>query len=486
MGQRRRYRNESNWIDRAPQPLDEGTLVDEWADVLARRGSPGFPETLAAYVHVPYCHTACSFCMYFMSALSGLQAHYVDYVVERLARLRRRVGRVRASSLYIGGGTPTVLPHDELARLLDAVNDTFDVEGDATMEAHPRTLDADKIALVLARGVNRLSMGVQSTEPAVLEAINRINPAREEMVAQVRLARQHGAFVNLDLVIGLPQQTREGLESDIRWALSAHPRCITVYRYQPVPHLPPPAGGLRYSDLDWTSLMQTAVVHGFAPLKPRRSDSYCATFLRLIPHRRASLAAVARRALAFGHLFRSGALHRPLPARARVHHFTGFDIPSINVCGFGPGAISHLFGRAWYRDTTRPADARAGRSPELTGNRISLDEELRRAVAADFAMDRWVDAGHYGGSIGLDPGALLTLLPVALAPAIERRGRRIRLRADHRRASDVLSWLVPGAPVRSDLGRSDLAPSDLAPSDLAPSDLAQLRRPPQDLKRRGD
>lgn len=437
----RSLRNGASWLERNPERLDEERLLDEWAEVLARRGTSGFPETLAAYVHVPYCHTRCTFCMYFMSAFAGQETRYVDYALERLERFRQRTGRLRASSLFMGGGTPSILAHRDMERLLNAIGELFEIEGDATMEAHPGTLDSEKIALMIRGGINRISLGIQSTEPAVLEAINRQNPPRAEIAKQVETARRLGAFVNVDLVIGLPQQTREGLQSDVKWALSMHPRCLTLYRYQPVQGIPD--DGLHYRDLTWRALIETAIAHGFLPLVPRRPEAYCASFLRLVPQRTASLGVLARRARAFFHLFRSGALHRPLPAGARLEHFTGFDVPSVNVCGFGPGSISHLFGRAWYRDSTRPSEARAGLTPELTGARISLDEELRRAVAADFVAGRWVRSREYRGSLGLDPTTLLRELPGDLKPALQRHDARWRLTRDHPRARDVLSWLVP-------------------------------------------
>lgn len=455
---RRGLRNGASWIERDIQRLDEDALIDAWADMLERRGGPGAPETLAVYVHVPYCHSPCSFCMYFMSAQLGTRqtTDYVEYTVERLARIRRRVGRIRASSLYIGGGTPSVLDHGELSRLFSAINDTFDVQGDATMEGHPQNLDADKIQLITGRGINRISIGVQSGEAAVLSAVNRHNPDRTEIARLARLASECGAFVNLDLVIGLPEQTLAGITRDVEWALSVLPRSVTLYRYQPMPQLPSPAGALTYRDLDWRRLTRLALRLGYLPLRPGNANAYCASFLRLVPQRRPSVPELGRRAVAFAHLLRSGAFHRPLPPGARLEHFTGFDVPQVNVLGFGPGAISHLYGHAWYRDDLRPTEANGTASPHFMGTPITPDEELRRAIAADFVAGRRVSRREYRGTTGRDPAELLASLPEGLGEALDSRGDKLRLRPRHAHALDLVRWLVPAPGGHAPTHRADV------------------------------
>ena len=137
-------------------------------------------------------------------------------------RLLRRIAPIR--SIYIGGGTPTALPASELARLASelltaavsaaAGDDPVDIE--FTVEANPATIDTAGLSLLLRAGVNRLSLGVQSLDPAELEALGRAHDAAQALAA-IDDARAAGfENLNVDLIIGAPGQTRASLECTLR------------------------------------------------------------------------------------------------------------------------------------------------------------------------------------------------------------------------------------------------------------------------------
>ncbi len=113
----------SAWQRLRPGRLAESDALDAWTASLGRRGRPGSPPTLNVYTHFTYCVSSCSFCMYWHQVPRDPRkyASYADYLIQRLSLLRERVGRVRASNAYFGGGTPSAMPADQLERYLDSV-----------------------------------------------------------------------------------------------------------------------------------------------------------------------------------------------------------------------------------------------------------------------------------------------------------------------------------------------------------------------------
>lgn len=433
------------WLDGPRVRFNEDEILDEWAQVLSRRGRPGSPATLAVYVHVPYCRSLCRYCRY--GTCLPIDRHqlgaYVDYVVARLACVRQRFGRLRASSLYVGGGTPSLLTPTELERLLAELQRTFVVEGSATLEGHPQSLDFEKIRLAMSYGIDRFSMGVQSTDPSVLASVGRRNPPVDAIEARAHAVMRRGGSVNVDLMIGLPGQTLATVVRDLHWALALGAPSITLYRYIEVSQLPTEVAPVTFADLPWPALIARAVGRGYLPIYDGTQHAASAGFFRVVPlHPLAGPDRLARLG-ALRHLIRSGAFRRPLPAHGRLMHFTGFDIPSVHIMGFGPRAVSHLFGRAWVQDVTTAPDADQTAVARLTGRRISVASELRQAVAGDLLGRRWIRAAEYRASVGLDPLELLRTAPTPLAAALELRPRRARLRAAHPAAHDLLRWLLP-------------------------------------------
>jgi len=369
-------------------------------------------------------------------------AGFVDYLEQRLRRVRHRLGQTRVSSMYVGGGTPSLLSADELGRLFGALEQTFDVKGDVTFEGHPSSLGGDKIDRLVSLGVNRISLGVQATQPRVLAAVGRENPPLWALNAVAQRVIRHGVFLNVDLMIGLPTQTASDVTADLRWALGLGPRCITLYRYQPVPGLAAPSERVTFADLSWPALAARVLGAGYLPVWNGARDAFAASFFRPLPQRWPRSGALPERLSGLAHLVRSGGFGRALPARARLVHFTGFDVGAIHVMGFGPGAISHLYGGAWYRDDRSPAALNARTTPRLAGRTFRLEDELCIAVSEDLVRGRWVRRADQLASVGLDPWALLDRLPERLADALQRTKSRARLRLDHSEAAGAIRWLL--------------------------------------------
>ena len=195
------------------------------------------PEDVSLYVGIPFCPTRCAYCS-FVSADVGrtfsLMEPYVDALCREIAAAGaavRRGGR-RIKSVYIGGGTPTTLTAPQLERLLTQVEQCFDLSRltEYTVEAgRPDTITADKLAVLKAHHVDRVSVNPQSMEDTVLEAMGRSHTAADILDAYA-IVRQSGIpMVNMDLIAGLPKDSLEGFQYTLEQVLALAPENITVH-----------------------------------------------------------------------------------------------------------------------------------------------------------------------------------------------------------------------------------------------------------------
>lgn len=185
---------------------------------------------IAVYVHVPFCAKRCGYCDFNTFALSG---ELVDRTVEATIRDIEQspaAGRP-AKTVFFGGGTPTRLSAQQLQELLHAVRRVHPWEDsiEVSSEANPSSSDHAKFAAMREAGFNRLSIGAQSFSPEELRQLGR-NHAPADIVQAVRAARAAGfENLNLDLMLGLPNQTSNQLEANIRYALELKPEHLSIY-----------------------------------------------------------------------------------------------------------------------------------------------------------------------------------------------------------------------------------------------------------------
>jgi len=204
--------------------------------VVQRRGNAAcgvaVPPPLALYVHFPWCVRKCPYCDFNSHEVRGgvPEADYIDALIADLEFALPQVWGRRVSSIFIGGGTPSLLHPAAVDRLLTAVRTRLHLMPDAeiTLEANPGTVDADRFQGFRAAGVSRLSLGIQSFEPKHLAAIGRIHDGREAHAA-VELAMKHFADVNLDLMYALPRQTLDEARRDVETAVGYRVPHLSAY-----------------------------------------------------------------------------------------------------------------------------------------------------------------------------------------------------------------------------------------------------------------
>ena len=188
--------------------------------------------SLALYLHIPFCAVRCHYCDFNTYAgLDGLFERYAAALIREIRTAGAARGRPTAHTIFIGGGTPTVLPSDLLAQILAACRDAFDIAPDAeiTSEANPGTVDQARFSALRAMGVNRLSMGVQSFDDEELRWLGRIHGAAEAETA-FSAARAAGfTNINLDFIFGLPDQRPETWARTLRRAVELGPEHLSLY-----------------------------------------------------------------------------------------------------------------------------------------------------------------------------------------------------------------------------------------------------------------
>ena len=164
----------------------------------------------AVYIHIPFCVQKCAYCDFasFPGAEAEMRAAYVDELIGEIRAFGQQERRA-CSSIFFGGGTPTLLAAEQLEEILRAVRQSFAVAPDAeiTVEANPGTVDERKLRALRRAGVNRISFGAQSADDGLLRTLGRIH-RWQDAVEAVHLARECGfEDVSLDLMYALPGQT---------------------------------------------------------------------------------------------------------------------------------------------------------------------------------------------------------------------------------------------------------------------------------------
>ncbi|MBF8778774.1 radical SAM family heme chaperone HemW [Pseudomonas fulva] len=199
-------------------------------------GSPGLPELppLALYIHIPWCVRKCPYCD-FNSHAAGPELPEQAYVDALLADLEEELPAVQGralSSIFFGGGTPSLFSAAALGRLLAGVQArvAFAADIEITLEANPGTFEQEKFKAYRQLGINRLSIGVQSFEQGKLEALGRIHSG-DEAVRAASMARAAGFDnFNLDLMHGLPGQSLDEALGDLRRAIDLGPTHLSWYQ----------------------------------------------------------------------------------------------------------------------------------------------------------------------------------------------------------------------------------------------------------------
>ncbi|MFA5095732.1 MAG: radical SAM protein, partial [Candidatus Omnitrophota bacterium] len=216
--------------------VGRGRIRRAWRGRVAqiRKGATDYP---ALYVHVPYCQTKCFFCKFRVRVansprLTGQYLKCLKGEIEELSPIFRKAG---FKTMYLAGGTPTILSEPQLEELLSLLEKKFDLSATCQrlVEATPATLSLKKLKILKKHGINRLTIGVQSLDDGLLARMNRKNQNREMVSRVYTQARQVGIErINIDLVVGIPGQSKESFLSDVDYVLKMRPDALHIFAYE--------------------------------------------------------------------------------------------------------------------------------------------------------------------------------------------------------------------------------------------------------------
>ncbi|HEY5637978.1 MAG TPA: oxygen-independent coproporphyrinogen III oxidase [Burkholderiales bacterium] len=221
---------------------------------IAKRNIGGITQPLSVYVHLPFCDTLCYYCACnkIITRDHGRSAKYIKTLAREIAQVAALLGEDRAiCQLHWGGGTPTFLSREEMQALMDALRAHFVPEDDweCSIEVDPRRVEAGRMAFLAGLGFNRLSVGVQDFDPAVQQAVHRIQ-SEAETRRVIDEARDAGfRSVNLDLIYGLPKQTVASFDATLERVLDIAPERIALYNYAHLPTVFMPQRRIQAADL---------------------------------------------------------------------------------------------------------------------------------------------------------------------------------------------------------------------------------------------
>jgi oxygen-independent coproporphyrinogen-3 oxidase len=368
---------------------------------------------LGLYVHFPFCAAKCPYCHFASEVLTEAGKRVWRAGIAREAGGALPSGRT-FDTLYLGGGTPSLLDPEEVDGLRELVADGFRTGPEEfTLEANPGGEGRGRLAGWLEAGVSRLSVGVQSFDDGVLDTLGRPYKAAEA-VRFCRAARETGfASLAIDLMTGIPGETPESAVRTVRTALALEPDHVSVYFLENVEGLP---------------------FEGVLARRPVDEDASVEVFSRM----RDELEAAGLRRYEISNFAREGKECRHNLKYWRYEPFLGL----------GPSACSHLGGRRWCNKPSLAGWAEAlARGRDAREEEVALGPEIAslEALAAGLRLVEGVDVPDLAARFGVDIGALRAreIDELVTDGLLVREERRLRIPADKLLVSNaILSRLI--------------------------------------------
>lgn len=184
-------------------------------------------SNISLYFHIPFCPSICSYCSF---TTYKTDKNKMDFYIDNLIKEFKSVNReITPTSIYIGGGTPTALDNFNLERLLFEINNKFDINCEYTVECgRPDTIDEDKLDLLKKYGVSRISINPQTMKNETLKKIGRTH-STDDIINAYNLAKDKGFIINMDLIVGLPDENIGDIRDSIEKIVKLSPENITVH-----------------------------------------------------------------------------------------------------------------------------------------------------------------------------------------------------------------------------------------------------------------
>ena len=347
----------------------EAFAADEYVQALEQRrlGAAAMTLPLSLYIHIPFCESLCYYCACnkIITKNHAKAGEYLRYLSREIDLQTKYLGIGQSlTQMHFGGGTPTFMSDQQLRALMVILRRSFSFApgGEYSIEVDPRTVDADRLAVLAELGFNRLSFGVQDFDPAVQKAVHRTQPA-EQVFAVVDAAKALGfESINVDLIYGLPQQTPESFARTLERVTALRPDRVALYAYAHLPERFKPQRRIASADLPLASSKVAMLAQSLAAFEAA-GYVYVGMDHFALP---GDALAVAKR---------QGRLHR---------NFQGYSTqPDCDLIALGVSAIGRV--GASYSQNTKTLEEYydhldQGRLPVVRGLALSRDDLVRRAV----------------------------------------------------------------------------------------------------------
>lgn len=380
---------------------------------------------MGIYIHIPFCLKKCPYCSF--NSLESPQDDYGPYIDALLEELARRSEEFpfpserEIESLYIGGGTPSLLPAGEIDRLIEGVRWVMPLQDDAevTIEANPGTVDIKSLKGLRGTGINRLSLGIQSVNDRSLKTLGRIHSSMDGMAAFQSTRDAGFENIGIDLIFGLPEQTLEDWRGDVEKVIMMRPEHISLYSLMMEEGTPfyerYGAGGLS------TPFEEEVVVMYRWALERFEEVGY--------------------------HQYEVSNLALPgFESRHNTRYWRHGD-----YIGLGAGAHSYTvspgWGRRWW-NIPDPGDYIE--SITLNGQAVDGEEELTRddalleAIFLGLRRREGIEVGQFVDRFGVSPAECLPLERLKVRGLVSCDGGRLRLTEEGVILSDEVSATVQG------------------------------------------
>lgn len=186
------------------------------------------------YIHIPFCKSRCLYCDFFSSTSSALKDEYVDALLLEMEGRAEEMQKARANTIYLGGGTPSFLGAKRIRRIFDALLQIVTLEegAEVTIECNPDDITPDFVDALRLTPINRVSLGVQTLDDALLQLLRRRHTASQAMEAVLLLRGAGYGNLSLDLMYGLPGQTMEMWQKDVEGLLAMRVPHLSAYSLQ--------------------------------------------------------------------------------------------------------------------------------------------------------------------------------------------------------------------------------------------------------------
>jgi putative coproporphyrinogen dehydrogenase len=189
-------------------------------------------KKLELYVHIPFCEKKCLYCDFLsFSAEDDLHKAYVDKLIEEIRVQAKNYSDYQISSIFIGGGTPSVIKAVYISNIMSAIYEAFIVESlaEVTIECNPGTVDIDKLLVYKQSGINRISVGLQSSVDKELQHLGRVHTYADFLYSYEKIRESGYKNVNIDLMSALPWQTLDSWKSTLKKVVMLKPEHISAY-----------------------------------------------------------------------------------------------------------------------------------------------------------------------------------------------------------------------------------------------------------------